>query len=47
MRISQLDPADTSGIQQAAEALVAGFVVLFPAAWPDLASVVKHKPLSV
>lgn len=38
MNISDLQPDDTPGIEQAAEALVAGFREHWPTAWPDLES---------
>ncbi len=37
MDISDLDPDDTAAIEQAAEALVAGFHEHWPTAWPTLA----------
>jgi aminoglycoside 6'-N-acetyltransferase I len=42
MIITQLDPTDTLGIQQAAEALVDGFVVMAPDAWPDIDSAIEE-----
>lgn len=42
MHIAQLDSTDTAAIQQAAEALVAGFTVMAPDAWPDLASALEE-----
>lgn len=41
MHISDLQPTDTAAIQQAAEALFAGFRTHWPTAWPDLASARK------
>jgi aminoglycoside 6'-N-acetyltransferase I len=38
MKISKLESTDLNAIEQAAEALVAGFVLMAPDAWPDLAS---------
>ncbi|MFN8439837.1 MAG: GNAT family N-acetyltransferase [Caldilineaceae bacterium] len=38
MHISHLEPTDLDAIEQAAEALVAGFVIMAPDAWPELAS---------
>lgn len=38
MKISKLESTDFNAIEQAAEALVAGFVPKAPDAWPDLAS---------
>src|SRR5262245_53670887 len=38
MKISKLESTDRNAIEQAAEALVAGFVSMGPDAWPDLAS---------
>ena len=38
MNITDLQPNDTTAIDQAAEALVAGFRDHWPTAWPDLAS---------
>ncbi|MBK9093085.1 MAG: GNAT family N-acetyltransferase [Anaerolineae bacterium] len=42
MLITRLDPTDTLAIQQAAEALVAGFVVMAPNAWPDLDAAIEE-----
>ncbi len=38
MNISDLQPSDESAVEQAAEALVAGFRDHWPTAWPDLVS---------
>ena len=38
MHIFHLEPTDLDAIEQAAAALVAGFVIMAPDAWPVLAS---------
>lgn len=38
MRIDKLESSDQVAIEQAAEALVAGFPIMAPGAWPDLES---------
>jgi aminoglycoside 6'-N-acetyltransferase I len=42
MVISHLDPSDTAAIHQAAETLLAGFVVMAPDGWPDLDSALQE-----
>jgi aminoglycoside 6'-N-acetyltransferase I len=38
IKIRKLEPTDLNALEQAAEALVAGFVIMAPDAWPDLVS---------
>ncbi len=42
MNIEHLEANDTAAVIQAAEALVAGFILLSPAAWPDIESGLKE-----